>query len=74
MCTVSSVKIDTGWLYKVIGYTIGKLGMKFYYALPWTTPNCIVIMTNTTSNVAVGLPAISRLPVIIVAMSICFLI
>jgi hypothetical protein len=48
--------------------------MKVQYALPWTAPTCIVIMTNAASNVAVGFPAIPRLPVTIVAMSISFLI
>jgi hypothetical protein len=74
MCTVSSVKIDTGWLYQVIGCTIGKLGMEVQYASPWTTPTCIVTMSNAASNVAVGFPAIPRLPVTITTMSISFLI
>jgi hypothetical protein len=73
MCTVSSVKIER-WLYQVIGCTIGKLGMKVQYASPRTTPTCIIIMTNATSNVAVGFPVIPRLPVTIIAMSISFLI
>jgi hypothetical protein len=42
------------------------------YALSWTTPTCIVIMTNASSNVAVGFPAIPRQPVTIAAMSIHF--
>jgi hypothetical protein len=48
--------------------------MKVQYVLPWTTHTIIVIMTNATSNVAVGFPAISKLPVTIIAMSISFLI
>jgi hypothetical protein len=67
MCTVSSVRIDTGWLYQVIGCTIGRLGKS-------STPTCIVIMTNATRSVAVGFPAIPRVPFTIVAMSISFLI
>jgi hypothetical protein len=74
MCTISSVKIDIGWLYQVIGCTNGRLGMKVQYASPWTTPTCMVIMTNAASNVAVGFPTILRLLVTIIAMSIGFLI
>jgi hypothetical protein len=74
MSTISSVKIDIGWLYQVIGCTIGELVMKVQYASPWTTPTCIVIITNSTSNVAVGFPATLRLPVTIIDMSISFLI
>jgi hypothetical protein len=72
MCTISLVKIDTEWLYQVIGCTISRLGMKVQYASPWTTPTCIGITTNAASNVAVGFPAIPKLPVTIVAMSINF--
>jgi hypothetical protein len=38
------------------------------------TPTCIVIMTNAASNVAVGFPAIPKLLITIIAMSISFLI
>jgi hypothetical protein len=55
-------KVDTGWLYQVIGRTISGLGMKAQYASSWTTPTCIIIMINATSNVAVAFPAIPRLP------------
>jgi hypothetical protein len=48
--------------------------MKVQYALPWTTLTNIVIMTSAASNVAAGFPAIPRLLVTIVAMSISFLI
>jgi hypothetical protein len=48
--------------------------MKVQYPSPWTTPTYIVIMTNAASNVAVGFPAVSRLPVTIITMSITFLI
>jgi hypothetical protein len=68
MCSISSVKRATGD-YQVTGCTIGGLGVKVQYAAPCTTPTCIVIMTNATSNVAVGFPAIPRLPVTIVTMS-----
>jgi hypothetical protein len=34
--------------------------------------HCIVIVTNAASNVAVRFPAIPRLPVTIIAMSISF--
>jgi hypothetical protein len=37
-------------------------------------PTCIVIMTNASNNVAVGFPAIPRLPVTIITMYISFLI
>jgi hypothetical protein len=58
MCTISSVKIDTGWLCQMIVCTTGRMGMKIQDASLWTTPTCIVIMTNATSNVAMGFPAI----------------
>jgi hypothetical protein len=74
MCTISSVKIDIGRLYQVMGCTIGRLDMKVQYALPWTTLICIVIMNSAASNVAVGFPVIPRLLVTIVTMSISFLI
>jgi hypothetical protein len=74
MCIISSVKINIGWLYQVIVCTIGRLGMEVQYALPWTTTTCIVIITNVTSNVAGGFPAIPRIPVTIIAMSTSFLI
>jgi hypothetical protein len=74
MGTISLVKIDTGWLYQVIGCTIGRLDMKIQYALPWITPSCIVIMTNATSNVALEFPGMTRLLVMIIGMSISFLI
>jgi hypothetical protein len=45
----------------------GELGMNVQYALPWTIPTCIVIMTKAASNVAVGFPAMP-----IVAMFISF--
>jgi hypothetical protein len=74
MCTISSVKIDTWWLYQVIGCIIGTLSMKVQYVLPWTTHTIIVIMTNATSNVAVGFPAIPGKLVIIFVMSFSFFI
>jgi hypothetical protein len=74
MCTVSLVKIDIGWLYQVIGGTIGGLGMKVQCASPWTTPTCTVIMTNAASSVAVGFPANPRLLVTIILTSISFFI
>jgi hypothetical protein len=72
MCTVSSVKIDIGWLYQATGCTIGRMGMKVQYASPWTTPTCIIIMTNVTSNVVVRSSTIPKLAVTIVTMSISF--
>jgi hypothetical protein len=74
MCTVSLVKIATGWLCQIIVCIIGGPSMKVQCSSPWKTPTCIVIMTNATRNVAVGFPAILRLPVTIVTMSISFLI
>jgi hypothetical protein len=73
MCTISSVKIETGWLCQVIRCCIGGMGMKVQYASPWTTPTYIVIMTNAARNMAVWVPATPRLLVIIFAMSISFL-
>jgi hypothetical protein len=70
MYTLTSVRIDTWWLYEEIGCTIGGLDMKVQYASPQTTPTCIVRKTNATSNVAVGLPVIPRLPVAIITRSI----
>jgi hypothetical protein len=67
MCTVSSVKIDIGWLYQATGCTIGRMVMKVQYASPWTTPTCIVLMTNAASIVA-----IPRLVVTIVTIPISF--
>jgi hypothetical protein len=72
ICPISSAKIDIGWLYQVIGCTIGRLGMKVQYASPGTAPTCIVIMTNVDSNASVGFPAIPRLHITIIAMSISF--
>jgi hypothetical protein len=46
--------------------------MKVQYASPQTTLTCIVIMTNTASNMAVGFPAIPSLLVTIITMSISF--
>jgi hypothetical protein len=71
-CIIS--KDSYGVAHQMIRCTIGRLGMKVQCASPCTTPTCIVIMTNAASNVAVGFPAIPKLLVTIVIMSISFLI